>query len=1017
MVNWALLVCGTEKESAMRNNRWRAILAWAACWLVACLGAMPLAGAAETRYSVDVWGQDEGLPQSSIVSMIQTRDGYLWLGTLNGLVRFDGIRFTVFDESNTPGLESSRIVNLFEDSQGTLWIGTETAGAAVVHDGRVTSLNIGVGSRQGRLMGICEDATGAVWLYTADGELVRVFNGTNSWNMMPSGYRGLAADKSGLVWVGSDQGLVALNPRASLAPNSLPSEQVVAVRTLQKIVASQNGGCWRLADGVVQKWTGDQLDCDWGAYPWKNTPVSAACEDRDGNLVVGTLGAGLFWFNAKGECVCLSTNDGLSNNYILSLSPDRDGSLWVGTDGGGLNRVKAQVFSPLEESLGPNVQSVAEDKDGGIWFTSFGIRSGRISRWKDGVLKQYSDMEVSVNQMNLRAVWVDRQQNVWVATLNLGLRRLENGVFKPFGKEILNPYVSAIFEDHSGNLWFGTHGGLARWDGSEWKIFTTADGLSANMVSAIAEAPNGALWIGTEQGGLNRFYNNQFTRFRKAEGFPSDNISAVLADDDGVVWVGTQGSGLIRLQDGKWNACTTENGMVGNGIHSLVEDGKGCLWIGSNRGVMRINKKEMNDFALGVIDFIPCRSFGRREGLPSTECSLGAQPAAMKSRDGRLWFATIKGLASVDPSQFHFNTNLPSVMIESVLLDGRKQNAGGLRAAPPTEIIVPPGSEVLEIQYTSINLDGPDHGHFRYWMENYEAHWRDAHNRRVAIYPKLPPGRYTFHVSACNDDGQWNPAGTRLTVIVQPPFWRTAWFLTLVTVLVLGVIIACVYYVSTQKLQRQVAHLRQHEVLEKERSRIARDIHDQVGASLTQMSLLGEMVECDKDLPEEVEQHAKQITQTARETSKALDEIVWTVNPSNDTLEGLVNYICKNAQDYLSVAGLRYRLEVPPLPDAAITPEARHNVFLAAKEAVTNVVKHARASEVCIRLTLEDAAFTLEIEDNGKGPAGLEDKAKQTRNGLRNMRKRMEDIGGEFSIGPRPEGGSRVRLKAPFTKT
>jgi signal transduction histidine kinase len=389
----------------------------------------------------------------------------------------------------------------------------------------------------------------------------------------------------------------------------------------------------------------------------------------------------------------------------------------------------------------------------------------------------------------------------------------------------------------------------------------------------------------------------------------------------------------------------------------------------------------------------------------------------LKSQDGQLWFATIKGLASVDPAQFHFNTNTPSVMIEAVLLDGRRENAGGLRAISPTEIIVPPGKEILEIQYTSINLDGPDHGHFRCWMENYENGWRDAHNRRVAVYPKLPPGHYIFHVSACNDDGQWNPTGTTLNVIVQPPFWRTAWFLTLCALLMLGAIVGCVYYVSTQKLQRQLMEMKQHEALERERARISRDIHDQVGANLTQVALLGEMVEFDKDLPEEVEQHARQITQSARETSRALDEIVWTVNPSNDTLEGLVNYICKHAQEYLAVAELRYRLEVPPLPEASITPEARHNVFLAAKEAVTNVVKHAKATEVWIRLTLEESAFVLEIEDNGKGPAGMEDKAKQTRNGLRNMRKRMEDIGGEFSIGPRPEGGSRVRLKAPFKKS
>jgi len=250
---------------------------------------------------------------------------------------------------------------------------------------------------------------------------------------------------------------------------------------------------------------------------------------------------------------------------------------------------------------------------------------------------------------------------------------------------------------------------------------------------------------------------------------------------------------------------------------------------------------------------------------------------------------------------------------------------------------------------------------------------------------------------------------------VLPSFWRTWWFVSLTTLVLLSMIVGSVHYVSTQRLQRQLATLRQKEALEKERARIARDIHDQVGASLTQLSLLGELVESDKHHPEEVEGHARQIEQTALETTRALDEIVWTVNPSNDTLDGLITYVCKYAQDYLAVAGLRYRLEAPPqLPATPITPELRHNVFLAAKESITNVVRHAQATAVVVRLQLEPHRFTLKIQDDGRGLAGLDPKAAQTRNGLSNMRKRMEDIGGSFAIGPAPEGGTLVQLIAPL---
>jgi signal transduction histidine kinase len=333
-------------------------------------------------------------------------------------------------------------------------------------------------------------------------------------------------------------------------------------------------------------------------------------------------------------------------------------------------------------------------------------------------------------------------------------------------------------------------------------------------------------------------------------------------------------------------------------------------------------------------------------------------------------------------------------------------------------VTIPARKEGLEIRYASLNLAAPDKGRFKYRLEGYEETWKERPgNVREVLYGKLPPGEYRFQVTACNEDDVWNPAGATLTVTVLPPFWRTWWFLGLSTVSLLGMIVGSVHYVSTQRLQRQLAALRQKEALEKERARIARDIHDQVGASLTQLSLLGELVESDKDHPQEVEAHARQIEQTSLETTRALDEIVWTVNPANDTLDGLINYVCKYAQEYLTVAGLRYRLEAPPqLPAAPITPEVRHNVFLAAKESITNVVRHAQASVVSLRLRLDTDSFTLEIEDNGRGLGKMDPKAASARNGLQNMRKRMEDIGGCFWIGAAPERGAVVRLTAPLNK-
>jgi signal transduction histidine kinase len=359
------------------------------------------------------------------------------------------------------------------------------------------------------------------------------------------------------------------------------------------------------------------------------------------------------------------------------------------------------------------------------------------------------------------------------------------------------------------------------------------------------------------------------------------------------------------------------------------------------------------------------------------------------------------------------------VVIEQVLADSQEQNTKGPHAAPVAAMTLAAGKQPLEIQYTSLNLGAADRARFRYRLspqDGSESKWTDAGTRRFARYEALSPGAYRFQVEACNEDGVWNETGATLAVTILPFFWQTGAFRTVVAAVLLGLVAAAVYFISTQKLQRQVADLRQQRALETERARIARDIHDQVGASLTQLALLGEMVEADKDDPVEAEEHARQISQTARETTRALDEIVWTVNPSNDTLDGLVNYICKHAQDYLAVAGVRYRLDVPAqLPKTVISPETRHNVFLAAKEAVTNIVKHSGATEAAIRLGLEANQFTLEIQDNGRGPAGLKEKAAESRNGLRNMRKRMEDVGGRFSIEPGPKGGTVVGLTVPLS--
>jgi ligand-binding sensor domain-containing protein/signal transduction histidine kinase len=949
----------------------RRTLQSAGLWLCIFSFALPAflraAEQPDSSFVVDSWGNEEGLPQSSVISVVQTKDGYLWLGTLDGLVRFDGIHFTVFNENNTPGLDSDRIVFLFEDSRTNLWIGTEPHGLAAMKNGVIK--NFGTeNAAGGKVIDAYEDAAANV-LFSTEGGLLLYHDGK-----------------------------MDFYPGAASPLFSHPPERIV--------VPSKSGGFWQIINGTAQKLERNGVGKDFGAGPWNGTPVTSACEDSRGNLIVGTHGDGIFWSDADGKWQNISTNQGLSSVYVLSLCMDRAGNLWAGTDGGGLDRIKRKIFNAPPELHPYTAQSISEDERGGLWaaFNAHGISRWATNSTLDFGVGQYSDAWT---------IFAGRQQ-VWAGTRDEGLFQFQTNHFIPApGAEILGPQIFALFEDRAGQLWAGTQNGLGNFDGQKWKLFTTRDGLSENTVRAIAQDAAGNFWIGTENSGLDYFASGKFSAVLRSEGgLPGNDISCLYTGNDGALWVGTSGHGLARLQDGKWTRYSTANGLASDSISYVIEDGAGDLWVGSNMGLMRIQKKALDDFADGKTNSISCRTYGKTDGLPTRECSSGSQPAAIRATDGKLFFPTTKGVVSVNPAELKPNSQPPAVLIESVKVDGREQKTNALSSAWPQSVVIPPGYEQLEIDYTALDFSAPELVRFKCWLEGHETAPADVGGERVARYPKLPPGNYHFHVMAANEDGVWNETGAVLEITVQPWFWQTDWFRVAAIIFLLGIVAAIVRYISTQKLQRELQLLKQQETLERERSRIARDLHDQLGANLTQVTLLGEMAEADKDSPAEIEAHARQISQTARETTRSLDEIVWAINPSNDTLEGLVNYACKYAQEYLALAGVRYRAEVPgDLPALQIPPPVRHNVFLAFKEAVHNVVKHAQASEAWIWLRLSPENFILEIEDNGRGIGNAA--APQNRNGLRNMKKRMEDIGGNFEIHAANEKGTVVKLTAP----
>lgn len=1005
--------CGVPSwQGVGRVLAWVFLLAWPLFESPRTAGAVFRRGG--VSYALDTWDTDHDLPQSSVLSMVQSRQGYLWLGTLKGLVRFDGHQFTVLDTSNTPELPSSRIFTLFEDSRSDLWLGTETSGAALISGGRVLPLDFGRGSREARVIDICEDASGAVWLLGADGHLARHREGRfDVWNLSEgrvNPVRSVIPRQGGSVWIGRERLVLGLGTTEGLDHKVLPENSLLSVSGLELLEAAGDGGYWQLAGRRVQRWGQEGIVRDLGAAPWSGMNASAFCEDAEGNPVIGTVGEGVYWYDSQGQATRLSRAEGLANDYVYSLLLDRENNLWIGTDGGGLVRVKRLVFDVVEATRGRVVQSVSEGPDGTVWV---GYNGGGVDRWENGKIQRLTLRQGGVD-LSVRAILSLRDGSVWAGTWGGLFQLTEAGFVRAPGWERLPPVVHVLHEDDQGRLWVGTSGGLLRRDDTGWAVLTVDDGLTSNVIRALANDGRGGLWIGTEGGGVCRLSGRDFESWRQEDGVPGNDIVSLWVDDTGQLWAGISGRGLARFDGREWTHYTVGQGLVSNSLSYLLGDDRGGLWIGSNAGIMRVALSELNRLAdLGEGRLEP-RVYRRPDGLPTRESTEGSQPGAWLGKSGRLWLSTSQGLASVDPGVLEPNPYPPPTVIESVEIDGHAQRTNLLERTWADGIRVAPDRERIEIRYTSLNLRAPDRARFRYRMVGHETQWTEAGDSRVARYAKLPPGEYRFEVRASNEDGLWNEVGSALTFWVQPPFWRTWWFLGGATATLLAGVVGLVYYLSTQRLQRQVERLRQQQALERERARIARDLHDQLGASLTQISLLGEMAEADKQLPDEVESYARQITQTSRDTTRVLDEIVWAVNPSNDTLEGLITYFCKNAQEYLAVAGVRVRLEMPAnLPGVALPPEVRHNFFLAAKEAVTNVVRHAQASEARIRLKLDSRSLCLEIEDNGRGLGSMDRDRASQRNGLRNMRKRMEDIGGAFEFDNAERGGAVVRLRAP----
>jgi ligand-binding sensor domain-containing protein/signal transduction histidine kinase len=978
-------------------------------------------------YASRSWQVDEGLPDNVVQAITQTADGFLWAGTRGGLARFDGSQFVSYDARNTPALKNSSITALCAGKDGSLWIGTDGGGLVRLKGGVFTQFAQTNGLAGDKVQVIYESRDGSLWIGTTTG-MSCYRNGqfrtySQRGGLLSDVVRCIYEDRDGNLWIATGKGLNRLRPAGTMdaftMPNGLPNDSV-------RVICQDQGG---------RIWIGSNNGLLWYNWFWGNgfyayntkyglsdSFVSAICEDDESNLWVGTY-SGLNRFR-DGRFYSQPDSDGQPFDKVNALFVDREGDLWVGSKEG-LTRMTPKRFFTYTKQQGlthNNVMSVLEDPRGALWIGTWG---GGLDEMQGEKITADPAMTVSTNGISqdlILSLCEGRDGSLWVgADFDGGLTRLKDGrtTHYTWRDGLINAGLRVLHEDAAGNLWIGTDRGLSCFRHGGFLTNLVTEHLAGESIRDICEDKSGALWFAT-QNGLCRWQDGQFTRFTTANGLSDDALTALHVDAENTLWVGTSGGGLNRYRNGRFTAYTTRQGLFSDEIFGILDD-RGWLWMSCSRGIFRVRIKDLDAFDAGKIESIASLVYGKSDGMESPQCNGGGRPSAWKSRDGWLWFPTSKGLVSVDPKTLKLDREPPSVFIETVVADQKTIAGGRFTLAGASSVLasrslplhIPPGRGELEFQYAALDFSAPQKARFKYRLEGVDSQWIDAGVRRIAYYNNLAPGSYHFQVRACNKDGVWNEAGASMSVILVPHYWQTLWFRGLMVVTILGSACGLALYATRRRMQRKLARLEQQHAVERERGRIAKDMHDQIGAGLTQIGLLGEFARRATEKDGDAKPHAEKICETARELAQTLDEIVWMVNPKNDTLNKLGLYLAAYAEEFFEATTIRCRLDVPPdLPPCPLSAELRHNLFLTVKEALNNIVKHSRASEARLRFSLNDSTLEIDIEDDGVGfPV---DAANAHRNGLSNMQERMKEIGGRLQISNRPNNGTRVCLRIPI---
>jgi signal transduction histidine kinase/ligand-binding sensor domain-containing protein len=966
---------------------------------VGCIVALAATGIS-AQFRFDSWTTDNGLPQVSINSILQTRDGFLWFTTYGGLVRYDGLRFEVFNTGNTQGLRTGRFRTMFEDREGTLWICTEGQGVTQYRKGKFTSYTTDDGLGDNTIEQISEDANGTLIFQALDGETQRTNERFSPYPAPPGEpTRGIFhRTAGGAIWYWE-------NGRLKKYENGRVTLDFAPGFNVRRVYEDSQGRAWLGGNGTALSMLKDNRLTNYAekdGYP--PFVLNTVFEDRQNRLWVGTRGGGLLRFQ-DGKFTPFTTKDGLVGDDVGWIYRDREGTFWIGTTGG-LSRMTERAITPYSTANGlasDNVYPIYQDRAGKIWIGSW----RGLTVYDHGVFsnvgKQYGVADVLVTSL-----LEDREGALWIGSWSEGVRRVKDGkitLFPPTAAP--GVLVRSIIQDRAGNIWFGTAGGLVKYRDGAFTTYTAKDGMMAKEIFVLYEDRQGQIWIGADNG-LSVFQDGGFRMFGEADGIARNIVRSVYEDADGMMWIGMYDLGIYRIQPGKVTHYTTNEGLFDNGAFKIMEDALGNFWISCNLGVYRVKRSELNDLAESRIRKITSIPYNRRDGMLSSECNGGGGPAGIKAQDGRLWFPTQKGVAVIDPGAVPFNRQAPPVVIETFVVD-----TNPLPASPALQL--QPGQTNLEIHYSGLSFINPELVKFKYKLEGIDADWIDAATRRIAFYSHLPPGTFRFTVLAANRDGVWNEVGASVTITVLPPFWRTWWFIGLM-VLGVGGLAFTFYWRRTTQLERERAAQQAFsqqliESQEHERKRIAAELHDGLGQNLMLIknwALLG------LNGLDEGAQTKTELDAISKSASRAIDEareIAYDLRPFHLDTVGLTKSLVEMVEKVGKLSAIRFRTDIAPL-DGLFSNEAEINLYRIVQECLNNIVKHAQAREAIIKIERNTSNVLITISDDGKGMSEPADGTvvKRTGFGLKGLAERVNMLGGKYLIESGPGRGTIVSV-------